>query len=31
VDDHGDLVLLEDQDRTRWDRKMIAEGEALAS
>jgi RNA polymerase sigma-70 factor, ECF subfamily len=29
VDEHGDLVLLEEQDRTRWDRSMIAEGEAL--
>jgi RNA polymerase sigma-70 factor, ECF subfamily len=25
----GDLVLLEDQDRTRWDQEKIAEGEAL--
>ncbi|MGK3205125.1 RNA polymerase sigma factor [Amycolatopsis sp. MEPSY49] len=25
----GGLVLLEDQDRTRWDRAMIAEGTAL--
>ena len=25
----GDLVLLEDQDRTRWDRRQIAEGLAL--
>ena len=25
----GDLVLLEDQDRTRWDRQAIAEGTAL--
>jgi RNA polymerase sigma-70 factor (ECF subfamily) len=25
----GDLVLLEDQDRTRWDRELIAEGESL--
>jgi RNA polymerase sigma-70 factor (ECF subfamily) len=25
----GDLVLLEDQDRSRWDRKLIAEGSAL--
>jgi RNA polymerase sigma-70 factor (ECF subfamily) len=25
----GDLVLLEDQDRTRWDRTQIAEGIAL--
>lgn len=26
VDSVGDLVLLEDQDRTRWDREAIAEG-----
>ena len=26
VDDHGDLVLLEDQDRARWDQDMIDEG-----
>jgi RNA polymerase sigma-70 factor, ECF subfamily len=26
VDDAGDLVLLEDQDRDRWDRDAIAEG-----
>ncbi len=26
VDAHGDLVLLEDQDRTRWDGAQIAEG-----
>jgi RNA polymerase sigma-70 factor (ECF subfamily) len=25
----GDLVLLDDQDRTRWDRAMIAEGAEL--
>ena len=25
----GDLVLLEDQDRTRWDRTLIGEGVAL--
>jgi RNA polymerase sigma-70 factor (ECF subfamily) len=29
VDDAGDLVTLEDQDRTRWDRDEIAEGTAL--
>ncbi|NNE74418.1 MAG: RNA polymerase sigma factor [Acidimicrobiales bacterium] len=29
TDDAGDLVLLEDQDRTRWDHAMIAEGQAL--
>jgi RNA polymerase sigma-70 factor, ECF subfamily len=26
VDAYGDLVLLEDQDRSRWDRRQIAEG-----
>lgn len=26
VDANGDLVLLEEQDRSRWDRKQIAEG-----
>ncbi len=25
----GDIVLLEDQDRSLWDRELIAEGEAL--
>ncbi len=30
VDAAGDLVLLEDQDRARWDRAQIAEGIALA-
>ncbi len=29
TDDQGDLVLLEEQDRTRWDRAMIEEGEGL--
>jgi len=29
VDASGDLVLLEDQDRSRWDRAQIAEGAAL--
>jgi RNA polymerase sigma-70 factor (ECF subfamily) len=29
VDDSGALVLLEDQDRSRWDRTMIEEGRAL--
>jgi RNA polymerase sigma-70 factor (ECF subfamily) len=29
TDAAGDLVLLEEQDRTRWDRAMIAEGEGL--
>lgn len=27
----GDLVLLEDQDRTRWDQELIAEGSALVT
>ncbi|MDQ3786050.1 MAG: RNA polymerase subunit sigma-70 [Actinomycetota bacterium] len=26
VDDHGDLLLLADQDRSRWDHGMVAEG-----
>jgi len=26
VDARGDLILLEDQDRTRWDRELIREG-----
>ena len=26
VDENGDLVLLEDQDRARWDQEMIDEG-----
>jgi RNA polymerase sigma-70 factor (ECF subfamily) len=29
TDDAGELVLLEDQDRGRWDRAMIAEGESV--
>jgi RNA polymerase sigma-70 factor, ECF subfamily len=29
TDDAGELVLLEDQDRGRWERDMIAEGEAV--
>ena len=29
VDAHGDLVLLEDQDRSLWDHAQIAEGAAL--
>jgi RNA polymerase sigma-70 factor, ECF subfamily len=29
VDEFGDIVLLEDQDRTRWDRTQIDEGVAL--
>jgi len=27
----GDLVLLEDQDRTLWDRELIAEGQSLVA
>ena len=30
VDEDGELVLLEDQDRARWDRAQIAEGVRLA-
>ncbi|MDO8434053.1 MAG: RNA polymerase sigma factor [Candidatus Binatus sp.] len=30
VDEHGEMVLLEHQDRSRWDRAQIAEGLALA-
>ncbi len=29
IDEAGDLVLLEDQDRSRWDHDMIDEGVAL--
>ena len=29
TDDEGAIVLLEDQDRSRWDRAKIAEGRAL--
>jgi RNA polymerase sigma-70 factor, ECF subfamily len=29
IDDAGDLVLLEDQDRARWDASKIARGSAL--
>jgi RNA polymerase sigma factor (sigma-70 family) len=29
VDAHGDLLSLFDQDRTRWDRVLVAEGERL--
>src|SRR4029079_19818532 len=29
ADDTGDLVLLEEQDRTRWDQGMIADGEGI--
>jgi RNA polymerase sigma-70 factor (ECF subfamily) len=28
-DDEGNLVLLEDQDRSRWDRALVAEGQGL--
>lgn len=28
-DSRGDLVLLEDQDRSRWDKDMAAEGQAM--
>lgn len=31
VDDNGDLVLLADQDRTRWDAAAIDEGVGLAA
>jgi RNA polymerase sigma-70 factor (ECF subfamily) len=29
TDEHGDLVLLEDQDRARWDHDLIDEGLAI--
>jgi RNA polymerase sigma-70 factor (ECF subfamily) len=29
LDEQGEIVLLEDQDRARWDRRQIAEGLAL--
>jgi RNA polymerase sigma-70 factor, ECF subfamily len=29
VTPHGELVLLADQDRSRWDRDLIAEGQAM--
>jgi RNA polymerase sigma-70 factor (ECF subfamily) len=29
TDEHGDLVLLDEQDRARWDHEMIDEGLAL--
>jgi RNA polymerase sigma-70 factor (ECF subfamily) len=29
-DDHGNIILLEDQDRAFWNRDLIAEGTALA-
>jgi RNA polymerase sigma-70 factor, ECF subfamily len=31
TDEHGDVVLLEDQDRTRWHRGQMSEGFALVS
>jgi RNA polymerase sigma-70 factor (ECF subfamily) len=31
TDDEGAIVLLEDQDRSRWDRMKIAEGSALVA
>ena len=31
VDADGRLVLLADQDRSRWDREAIAEGERLVA
>jgi len=30
LDEHGDLVTLDEQDRTRWDRAQIEDGQALA-
>ena len=30
IDERGELVLLDDQDRTRWDHAQIAEGLALS-
>jgi RNA polymerase sigma-70 factor (ECF subfamily) len=29
LDDHGEIVLLEDQDRARWDQAKVSEGAAL--
>ncbi len=29
ADSNGDLILLEDQDRSRWDHRQIAEGQTL--
>lgn len=29
MSDHGDLILLEDQDRSLWNRECIAEGKSL--
>lgn len=31
IDARGDIVLLEDQDRTKWDRNLISEGLQLVS
>jgi len=31
IDDHGEAVLLADQDRSRWDQRMLAEGASLLS
>jgi RNA polymerase sigma-70 factor (ECF subfamily) len=31
ADSNGDLILLEDQDRSRWDQQQIVEGLALAA
>jgi RNA polymerase sigma factor (sigma-70 family) len=31
TDSNGDLILLADQDRSRWDRSLVAEGTALIS
>lgn len=31
VDEHGDIILLEDQDRTRWDQQLITEGQSLVT
>jgi RNA polymerase sigma-70 factor (ECF subfamily) len=31
ADSNGDLILLEDQNRSRWDRRQIVEGLALAA
>jgi RNA polymerase sigma-70 factor (ECF subfamily) len=31
VDEEGDLILLEEQDRSRWDRRQIEEGRALVT
>jgi RNA polymerase sigma-70 factor (ECF subfamily) len=31
ADSNGDLVLLDDQDRSQWDQRQIAEGLALAA